>query len=140
MSDNEQAAEHIAGCLYRVTVKVQKCSECGAHLATVDAAHQLRRLPWMNRGIVKQLELAGCKLVGRLGEFSSERSLCDDCLKTRAVFECDLCHQKRCGEDISESFGYPAEYLCRHCFETVSAKVWAEACGGLSESHRYDFE
>jgi len=71
----------------------------------------------------------------------NNQKICIECEKSgKASFVCALCHENRGSEEVEESFGDPAEYLCKECFSTVSAKVWEEKTDELSRAHRYDFE
>ena len=67
--------------------------------------------------------------------------ICVECKeKGIASFICALCGERRSYEDMQESFGDPPEYLCKHCYNTVSAKVWDDKVADLSDIHKYDFE
>lgn len=56
------------------------------------------------------------------------------------TFDCALCKTERPTTEIQESFGFPAEHLCRPCFASVPASAWAKKIEALEESHRYDWE
>jgi len=69
------------------------------------------------------------------------RRICEECKNSGKIsILCALCNERKPSDKEQESFGYPAEYLCKDCYETVTAKVWEDKCEDLSSSHRYDFE
>lgn len=57
---------------------------------------------------------------------ADERSLCTECAKEHSSFRCALCGEARRGQP-HESYGQPAEHLYEPCFETKTAKEFAEA-------------
>lgn len=64
--------------------------------------------------------------------------ICSDCeSKGKATFECALCQQRHNSDQIQESFGDPAEFLCKTCYSTVPAKTWNEKVDCLEKHHRY---
>jgi len=70
-----------------------------------------------------------------------ERPICHECKAAgRASFVCAMCKETRPMAQEEECFGDPAERLCTVCFETVTAKTWAEKVRALNEDHRWDFE
>lgn len=67
--------------------------------------------------------------------------ICVECEKAgMASFKCSLCGIDQSSDQVRESFGSPAEYLCKKCYETVSAKDWAEKVDELEKAHRWDYE
>jgi len=53
--------------------------------------------------------------------------ICKSCFDAGlATFECDLCKLRYPTTEIQDSFGDPTEYLCKHCYCNVSAKLWNE--------------
>lgn len=70
-----------------------------------------------------------------------DEPICKECAEAgKADFLCAMCEQRKPTSKINESYGDPAEYLCKDCYETVPAKVWDEKLDQLSEAHRYDFD
>lgn len=66
--------------------------------------------------------------------------ICVECEKKgKANFLCYLCNKTKTSEKVHESFGYPTDYLCSDCYETVPAKKWNEVIDELNEDHKYDF-
>ncbi len=67
--------------------------------------------------------------------------ICEDCAKKgKATFICALCEKEKASDLKQESFGDTPEFLCKDCYNTVSAKVWDKKVKELYDSHRWDFE
>lgn len=70
-----------------------------------------------------------------------DKLICVECEASgKADFKCELCGERRPTNLIQESFGYPPEFLCKVCYETVPAKQWDEKTDELYDQHKYDFE
>ena len=86
-----------------------------------------------------QMKEAG--LVYQTSIFVDDEPICEECEKLgKADFECAICEKRHTTDKIEESIGYPPEFLCKNCYETVSAKEWNEKYDELLKDHRYDFE
>jgi hypothetical protein len=69
--------------------------------------------------------------------------ICVECAKAgKATFLCALCGERKPSDTEQESFGIGAfsHYLCKDCYETVSANVWDKKCKELRNKHKYDYE
>jgi len=70
-----------------------------------------------------------------------DRYICENCVEAgKATFKCSLCCERYPTTDIKEHFGYPPDYLCVHCYATVTAEVWEKKFDELEKEHRYDFD
>ena len=58
----------------------------------------------------------------------------------KADFLCALCNERKSTDKIQESIGDAPEFLCKDCYDTVSAKIWDDKLDELQEAHRYDYE
>ena len=56
------------------------------------------------------------------------------------LYSCSLCGIDYLESEIEEKVGYPPEYICKHCYETVPAKEYDEHTSKLHNEHRWDYE
>jgi hypothetical protein len=71
----------------------------------------------------------------------NNHEMCEMCKSEgKAQFKCVLCNGIKPSSEQKESFGYPAEYLCTDCYNSVPAAAWDKKVDELEEEHRYDFE
>lgn len=90
--------------------------------------------------IEKQLERAGIQAPSGI-EDKNYHQVCLGCRTSDGLqVECALCNEMRPSSQIKESFGDPAEHLCKTCYATVPAQRWEAAVEGLREQHKYDWE
>jgi len=69
------------------------------------------------------------------------KPICIECKEAGKIdILCAMCNERKPSNKEQESFGYPPEYLCKDCYETVPAKQWNEKADELNNNHRYDFE
>lgn len=61
-------------------------------------------------------------------------------MRNGLLYSCSLCGVDYLESEIEEKVGYPPEYVCKHCYETVSAKEYNEHVGWLHDQHRWDYE
>jgi hypothetical protein len=86
-----------------------------------------------------QMKAAG--LVYMTATLVDDEPICIECEESgKASFLCELCDERKTTDKKQESFGDPAEFLCKDCYESVPAKKWHEKVDELQESHRWDFE
>ncbi len=86
-----------------------------------------------------QMKNAGIVFMGTIRVDNKE--ICVECEAAgKADFKCELCEQRYLSDQKKESFGYPAEYLCKKCYEITPAKIWDEKVSQLESEHRYDFD
>lgn len=94
---------------------------------------------WINMDQDAQMKNAG--LVYLSDVKVNDEHICEECEKSgKATFKCQLCGEDKPTNMIQESFGYPADFLCSDCYETVSAKTWNEKCDQLEAWHSNDFD
>jgi hypothetical protein len=94
---------------------------------------------WVEMNQDAQMKRAGLVYVG--GAKVDDEYICEECEKAgKADFKCELCGERHPTSEIQERFGDPADFLCKSCYETTTAKVWEEKCDELQEEHKYDYE
>jgi len=118
-------------------LRTETCHCCGKQMMAKDKSNLF---PFL----FAESQEAQMKKQGVAFRSSSEKDnkrICIECeAKGLASFVCALCGERKSSSNVQESFGYPAEYLCKDCYSTVSAEIWENKIEELSESHRYDFE
>lgn len=86
-----------------------------------------------------QSKLAGWVQKGHR-DYGIDKYICVECEQAdKATFTCALCHQQKKSSEIEQSFGDPAEHLCKDCYSSVPAKEWDKRVSELEEEHQYDF-
>ncbi len=122
-----------------MVVCVEKCALCHKVMVTRpegtdpfprfgkhDLGAQLQRAGWVERSYSSRDGEPVCRVCADAGK-------ADD-------FLCALCEERKPTTKEKEVFGdTPFEFLCTDCYESVTAKVWAEKKAALWEAHRYDF-
>jgi hypothetical protein len=117
-----------------VVVGVEKCSHCHQPMTNFSVPTYLR----INKEA--QLKRAGWKAKSSVESDVDGGSICQECADAGvAKFTCALCKQARPYADEQERYGDPAEYLCIHCFKTVTAHDWEKALGEIYERHKWDY-
>ena len=115
----------------------EKCYCCGKQMMVKDKSNLF---PFC----FAENQEAQMKKQGVVFRSSSEKDnerICVECeAKGMASFICAICGERRDSSSVQESFGAPAEYLCKDCYSTVPAEKWEKKTKELSESHRWDFE
>jgi len=56
------------------------------------------------------------------------------------LYPCSLCEVDYPESELEDQIGCPPEYVCKHCYETISAKEYDEHVGKLRDKHRLDYE
>jgi len=56
------------------------------------------------------------------------------------LYPCSLCEVDYPESEIEDQIGCPPEYVCKHCYETISAKEYGEHVSRLHDKHRWDYE
>jgi hypothetical protein len=131
----------IEGSYGIMAVEVHSCAVCKKTMVFGPDRQYLRQtFPlYQDMAFGKQLDRAGWEQASDMEV--DGKHMCQKCAKAGlAMFECALCGQKVAGNAVEESFGDPAEFLCKRCYETVPAKTWNEKVTALRERHRYDFD
>ncbi|HEX9986926.1 MAG TPA: hypothetical protein VGE45_00400 [Chloroflexia bacterium] len=114
-----------------VSLRVNKCPTCGKLMIFIGN--------WSDSHLLRQLTQAGI-MKETLWTYRN-RNICEECFAAgKAGFKCFLCEKDRTSDEEKESWGDPPEYLCTMCFETGTAKAWAEAQKKLYERHKHDHE
>lgn len=68
------------------------------------------------------------------------KKICSECEKAgKSSFICALCEQRRPTSEIQESFGDPAEHLCKTCYKTIDVETWDRKIDEVADRHKYDF-
>jgi len=89
----------------------------------------------------KQLERAGWRRKsGVTSGIHNNGDLCQACADAGiAKFKCELCGESRPYSEEKERVGDPPDFLCKACFETVTAKEWDDKVNELELSHQWDY-
>lgn len=120
-----------------VLVRLRECSYCGAWMFDEQKA-------FSNIGkneIREQLKRAKWERQGELGMATLGTLICTKCIENGAEsLECALCKKEKKSFEIKKCIGYPAEYLCKECYSTVSAEIWDIKVNELEENHKWDYE
>ena len=122
---------------FLIEIEVPTCKKCGS-LLVLSECKDYRVFSWLKPAVMQQLEKAGVKVQTAIAPMNGG-PICTECAGDKSVYECYCCSRKIKEEEIQESFGWPQEHLCKHCYETVPAKTWDELVNELRESHQYDF-
>ena len=94
---------------------------------------------WLDMNQDAQMKRAGLVYAGRTKV--DDDDICEECEEAgKADFKCELCGERKSTDKIQESFGDPADFLCKDCYEITTAKAWDEKCDQLEEEHKYDYE
>jgi hypothetical protein len=118
-------------------LETRKCPSCGKPMIKRDKAGLFPRVLSNNQDA--QNKKLGVVYVSR-AKMDGE-DICEECeLSGKSYFTCCLCGEKRTSDRLEDSYGDPAEYLCKDCYETVPAKQWDEKVKKLQDAHRWDFE
>jgi hypothetical protein len=123
----------------QITVVVEDCAACKKPMLPKSPA-----LRWP--ALSQETREAQAKRLGVALEstsYSSSRGgmLCTDCAEAGAdTFVCVICKLKRSTGQEQESFGFPAESVCKACYATVPAKEWERVVDRLEDRHKYDFD
>lgn len=113
-----------------------KCASCGKMMFKKDKSNVFCK----NRHYKQESQLEIIDGVFESDVPNDKGPICECCKEAGlATFVCDICGQELPTDKIQESFGYPSEeFLCKYCYESVSAKVWEEKCNELQESYKWD--
>jgi hypothetical protein len=118
-------------------VRLRKCKYCGGWMFDEENSYPS---PCYENGIDKQLERAGWKKQGYVGMQTLDVQICEECVgKDAKTFLCAICGKQKKSSEIEECIGYSAEYLCKDCFSSISAKEWDEKVEELEEKHKWDY-
>lgn len=91
--------------------------------------------------LMAQLERANWEFASGIVSDFHGGELCETCANQgKAQFKCWLCEQAYPYVEAQERIGDPPDILCKHCYETESAKEWEEAKEAIYRRHRYEHD
>lgn len=115
-------------------LRVKRCHICKKLCMNIDTNQT--RLFWYGDGQKDQMKRAG--IVKE--DFSADEPTCEECSNKGLVkFTCNLCSLEQFSTEVQESFGDPAEFLCKTCYATVPAQTWDKAVDRLRDAHQWDY-
>jgi len=117
-------------------LRTEICPSCGGHMMQIanygifpyyfkdDQPAQMKK---QNVKYISKSEIDGDKI-------------CVECESSgKSSFICVLCEERKNCNQIQESFGDPADHLCKDCYASVSAEKWEAKTEELQECHKYDY-
>lgn len=118
----------------------EKCHLCKKIMIAVVSPYRPKIFPaYMKLNQKAQMETIG--LVFTSSCLVDDHAICHECVEAgKADFLCVLCGERKPSNQVQESIGDPAEFLCTGCYNTKSAKEWDEKVDELQEEHKYDFQ
>jgi hypothetical protein len=118
-------------------LNIQECPICKKPMMNRDKS---KLFPdYRNLDQASQMKERGVVFVSKT--YINGKYICVECEEAnKATFHCELCGKEKPSSKICQSFGYPPDYLCIDCFETVPASEWEKAVESLADEHRWDFE
>ncbi len=121
-------------------VEYSKCHTCSKDMIIRNKNNVLPFPAWYKIDIDAQMKKGGfVAQSGKRIDENEDQYICVNCAKNiKTYFLCSLCEKRKSTDRIEEGIGAPSEYLCKDCYETVSAKVWNEKLDLLEEDHKYD--
>ena len=122
-------------------IEVETCASCGAKMVSEPIGYSHPFPVWCDLQFKVQAKRAGLVIASNACmDKDSDKRVCMQCKDNdRCTCLCVMCEQQKPVDRIEKSYGfYPPEHLCKDCFETVSAKIWAEWESDLYEKHRWD--
>jgi len=114
-----------SGYFAKVLIAIDTCPICGNYMTKNGYGKEIARRSEFS-----------------FGEHGNREYICEKCAEAgKATFTCALCGEVRSSDQIGASFGcWEEDFLCKVCYETCTAKVWAVKCDELDNEHRYDYE
>lgn len=137
---DDYTPDRFEGDYFRFLVDTKPCASCKRPTIPIPVSYTAARpFPAYHRvDLKRQAERAGVLAVGT---YVNENPVCVECVKAGVLlFGCAICGEKKNMSHIEESFGYPAEHLCKQCYQTVPAAKWDAKRKELEEAHRWDNE
>lgn len=120
-----------------VLLELKLCAECRKPMFP-NTKDNLPGPNFFRLTLAAQGKLAGWPEKSSSRNSENER-ICSTCEAAgRAKILCALCKKLWPSDSYEECIGYPAEYLCKYCYMTVSAKVWNGMVTKLEAEHRWD--
>jgi hypothetical protein len=141
MKPKDYIPEKFGECYYKFLIEIKPCGCCSKPMA---------RMPNWNSPFPHSLDinfnhqrnLAGIELCSNR-QIASGKEICVKCWSDgKETCECYLCKNIRPSNNVVKSFGYGGfnvKYLCKFCYDSVSAKKWDETCEKLEDEHKYDY-
>jgi hypothetical protein len=117
-------------------VELRKCPTCGKWML-----ERTDPFPIMDEnGEDLQLQRVGWVHNSDTGNNTTDY-ICEECeMREKTKFGCAICGWEHPASGIQESFGCPAEHLCKECYSEISAKQWDIEKKRLEEKHKWDWE
>lgn len=120
-------------------IELKKCYVCHKHMIRRDDSWTSPFPRWVVNTLESQAKRADWVIQSTVKV--DDNYICLDCERAgKADFKCYLCKNRYSSTNIEERFGDPPEFLCKHCYETVSAKIWDKTNDYLLSIHKHDFE
>ena len=128
---------HENGRYVEMLIEAKKCKCCEKIMVTKLGYHSI--FPKYMR-INQEAQMKAAEFVYSTSTLVDDEPICLECEQAgKADFLCAMCDERKTTDKKQESFGDPAEFLCKDCYETKPAKVWDEKVDELQDAHRYDF-
>ena len=116
-------------------VELRKCPICKKWMLTKGI------FPAAAYGTDRKAQLERAGWVSQSHSYDTMGEICVECERSgKETFKCCLCGKEQKTSEITDSFGKPAEFLCKSCYSTTPAKIWDEKISRLYDKHRYDYE
>src|SRR3990167_5573450 len=136
--ENYTPKVHENGRYVEMLIEAKKCSCCEKIMVDKIGYHSI--FPKYLR-INQEAQMKAAGFVYSTSTLVDDEPICLECEQAgKADFLCAMCDERKTTDKKHESFGDPAEFLCKDCYETKPAKVWDEKVDELQDAHRYDFE
>ena len=135
--ENYTPKVHENGSYVEMLIEARKCKCCEKIMVAKLGYHSI--FP-KNMRINQEAQMKAAGLVYSTSTLVDDEPICLECEQAgKADFVCAMCNERKTTDKKQESFGEPAEFLCKDCYETKPAKVWYEKVDELKDAHRYDF-
>ncbi len=129
---------HENGRYVEILIEAEKCVCCEKIMIAKSTNHNSIFPKFWRINQESQMKAAG--IVYKTHSTIDGYSICIECEQAgKSSFLCALCNERKSSDKRKEAIGDPADFLCKDCFETKSAKVWEEKYDELIEEHKYDF-
>jgi hypothetical protein len=130
----------VAGHYGLLLVELQRCSVCGRQMLHRDAKRAQKIFPlYLALTLKAQLNRANWRLASGITDKNND-VICESCAaENLGSFVCVLCGIERPSEAVQQSIGDPPDYLCKICYDSVTARAWERKIDELEKDHRYDY-
>jgi len=136
--ENYTPKVHENGRYVEMLIEAKKCECCEKIMVAKLSYYSI--FPKYVR-INQEAQMKAADFVYSTSTLVDDEPICLECEQAgKADFLCAMCDERKTTDKKEKSFGDPAEFLCKDCYETKPAKVWDEKVDELQDAHRYDFE